>query len=346
MQTRRARLQAQSSDRVSNRRFLESMAMMQPAALRQLANALPPVAREVLPNPRALLPPRGDYRYGDEMFRKYLYDMNELERIPTEEEIIRDALREYRDPITGVITPNPNFTRNNNAAIRFCTRNNYLQCVKILLRNPDVDVNVDDEPLYQAIKHGNLDMVKALVERGANIINDEGDESLDVAMQGNNVDIVNYLIEQGAEISNALDFIEHPNVRSFAIINYIVRYYAFEFFNRPGDPDFDQAKFDEESDNLVLALEEIFQKRTVSSQEKLELATHLFNIGVPINVRRNDLLNFASTFCDSLPILEFLIARGLVVSRYTLSRALQNNCYENIRYLISQVPVGAAVPEQ
>lgn len=344
MQTRRARLEAIVQERqenyLSNREFLESMAMMQPEALRRLSNALHPVARQILPDARALLPPRGDYRYGERELRKYLYEL------PSENDIIANVLREYKDPISGVITPNPNFTANNNAALRHCTEYNYENCVRLLLKNPLVDVNVyNGAPLQNAIENKNLNMIRALVDRGAVITQGANtDETLSYAIYTNKLDIVKYFVEEkNVDIIRANDYLESRFVRSFAVYDYVLRKYIEKHVHLPNSANFNQDEFDGKNDIIISTLEEVIGKRSITIQQKIELATFLSDIGFVLNIRGNTLFNIACNFCDSLPLLQFLIARGFHVSSSAFNNANKEHCYEIIRFLISLVPVGGAV---
>ena len=73
-----------------------------------------------------------------------------------------------------------------------------------LSKSSNFDINVQDEkgytPLMYAIMNHNLDMVKFLVENGANInlCNKKGQSPLEIAYLYNCEDIATYLLEKGA----------------------------------------------------------------------------------------------------------------------------------------------------
>jgi hypothetical protein len=89
-------------------------------------------------------------------------------------------------------------------------------------------------PLLYASKWGNLEIVKLLVEKGANIniqaVN--GDTALSLARKSNNEKILNYLIEQGAvEFGNNIPF-QSGGIAGNQIINFQIGSYRISGGNR------------------------------------------------------------------------------------------------------------------
>ena len=103
--------------------LMQAMSRSQPLALRQLSNAIYTVGREVLANPAAILPPQGDYRYGQDKLIEYL---NRNQDIP-EEELLNVAFR------FNSIRNNKNLADLNFAGLRYCAARGYLRCVERII---------------------------------------------------------------------------------------------------------------------------------------------------------------------------------------------------------------------
>ena len=77
----------------------------------------------------------------------------------------------------------------------------------IIKTNPQLDINIQNEHGWTALMiasyHGNLDVVKVLVENGAdvNIQSNTGLTALMIASHTDHLDVVKLLIEIGADIS-------------------------------------------------------------------------------------------------------------------------------------------------
>ena len=91
-----------------------------------------------------------------------------------------------------------NFITNDEALI-YASSNGHLDVVKYLVDH-GANVNADDdEALIWASKNGHLDVVEYLVDNGANV-NAEDDYALRLASENGHTDIVKYLVDHGANI--------------------------------------------------------------------------------------------------------------------------------------------------
>ncbi len=86
-------------------------------------------------------------------------------------------------------------------ALGFASWPGHLEIVEYLLQN-DADNN-RGMPLQQAASHGNLDVVKALVEAGAdlNAIDEDGGTALSWAADPGRFEVIKYLVEHGADVN-------------------------------------------------------------------------------------------------------------------------------------------------
>ena len=82
------------------------------------------------------------------------------------------------------------------------------ETVRRLLRVPDIDVNAastfPSSPLTNAAANGNLEMVRLLVDAGADLNQKDGEEELTVLMKALNAEslpVVEYLISKGADVN-------------------------------------------------------------------------------------------------------------------------------------------------
>lgn len=165
MQTRRARVQAANLSRLTDPKFLQAFGRTNPLEARQLAVALR--NQEMYTEVMNVVPPRGDYRYGEDLSNLLFNDFDDI----TEDELLNTVLRTYitTNPVTGIKeeTINPNFTSNNFAALRFCALKGFERCIKRLL-DYGVDVHANnEEALMYASFQGNINIVKMLLKKGA-----------------------------------------------------------------------------------------------------------------------------------------------------------------------------------
>lgn len=356
--TRRSRLQDERAFNLSNPALFQAISQINPALGRNLAVALG--NREIYNSMMVNTFRRGHHLYGESQFHDYLRQ----NPVPTEESILNDALQITRDPNTQEILPNPNFTSNNNAAIRFCTLRNYEECVRRLLRNPDVDVNVvmnGRTPLSYAISNGNVNIARALIARGANIdfvpFVGARETSLLYAFQSNNIDMLRYIVSLGFNTLRLINYLSSSASRSsYEIIDLIMR----DYMNKGGNP----------QDNIVgEALLRIIRNNDederfspkLSPQQLIQIFAFVFDYdGFNIaNFRQqNDILDSACYLDDEfIPFVQFLISRGFQVRIRSIQAASGYDHYSGdmndrsdpemqmLRYLLSLIPVGQQIPQ-
>ena len=88
----------------------------------------------------------------------------------------------------------------NDNSLRSAARNGHLDVIKYLVDH-GANVNAeDDEALILASKYGHLDVVEYLVDHGANI-HAQDDQALIYATRNCHVDIVKYLVDHGANVN-------------------------------------------------------------------------------------------------------------------------------------------------
>jgi hypothetical protein len=91
---------------------------------------------------------------------------------------------------------------------------NASEVTRILNKGTHPDTGMGDGRGYTALQiasfHGHLDVVKILVDRGADVNKADihGDTALSSAAYGGHVEIVKYLIEKGADIHRAIDYLQ------------------------------------------------------------------------------------------------------------------------------------------
>lgn len=317
---------------MSDPKFLQAFGPLFPLEARRLAVALG--NRELYKETMAVLPPKGDYRYGDNIFHSYL---NQLE-VPTEQQILRDALRKYPG-----LEKNPNFTSNNNAALRFCTRHNYDLCVRVLLQNPDVNVNANrGEPLYYALRNQNLNMVKLLLDKGA-IINSTETEynSLRLAIYTNNLELIKFFITKYKDLDETAQEIYFCFLHiSFEVFYTIIQYFIEKYLN---NPNYNNLEISSEIEIVLIA--HIQLNHNISVQQHIELINFVFNQGVNLFGHGNTLLRVTCEKDDSyLPLVQVLIGMGFQVNKAAIKSAEYHNNKEIARYLLSLVPVNGIIP--
>lgn len=91
--------------------------------------------------------------------------------------------------------------------------NNHLSCLDLLLKNRQLgdingSVHINNKgqtPLYIAAKHGHLEVMTRLLDRGmhVNAVDSDGDTAILVASQEGNLDAMEVLVKAGADISIA-----------------------------------------------------------------------------------------------------------------------------------------------
>src|SRR3990167_6105996 len=95
-----------------------------------------------------------------------------------------------------------NVNTKNGKALMIAKAKGYTGLVKYLLEVGAVGV-IDHDEFMRAVKYGNIDRIKSLVEQGADI-HAENEEALRFVSKNGNIDVVKYLVDNGADI-NAQD---------------------------------------------------------------------------------------------------------------------------------------------
>ena len=343
--TRRARRQDDRVFNLSNPALFQAISQVNPALGRNLAVSL--ANREIYNSMMENTFRRGHHLYGEERFQEYLEDL------PTEERLLNDALQIIRDPNTQEIIPNPNFTSNNNAALRFCVRHNYEECVRRLLRDPRVDVNAGwgtRTVLSVAVENGNINMARALIARGAQVdlnLNARDDESLLFwALNSENVDMIQYIISLGLNTVQILDYFKINRRRSYEITDFVMKYYMNTYFDTSRRQD----------RKVYSALSYIVDNSTrtpirITSEQLIQIFTFVFDAGLDITgIIEHDgfsIFNYACYLDDTyIPFVQFLISRGFRVRLENLRSATGFNRWlglqprtgpEMLRFLLTQI---------
>ena len=346
--TRRARRQDDRVFNLSNPALFQAISQVNPALGRNLAVSL--ANREIYNSMMENTFRRGHHLYGEERFQEYLEDL------PTEERLLNDALQIIRDPNTQEIIPNPNFTSNDNAALRFCVEQNYEECVRRLLRDPRVDVNVNHGPfrgryiLTYAIQNGNINMTRALIARGARVdldINGNAgadDSLLFWALRSENLEMIQYVISLGVNTRRFLSYFDRRF--SYEITDFVMRFYMNTYFDRSTARD----------QKALRALSEIISNDLrepirISSEGLIQIFTFVFDAGLDISAEllndRYSIFNYACYLDDTyIPFVQFLISRGFRVRLENLRSATGFNRWlglqprtgpEMLRFLLTQI---------
>lgn len=88
---------------------------------------------------------------------------------------------------------------NYNTPLHFAVEHNAYYAIIELLKIDNIDINAlgefDQTPLHRAVIGGNLDIIKLLIEKGADpfMVDEKNESPLDYAKDEKNLDIVNYL---------------------------------------------------------------------------------------------------------------------------------------------------------
>jgi ankyrin repeat protein/L-ascorbate metabolism protein UlaG (beta-lactamase superfamily) len=102
--------------------------------------------------------------------------------------------------------------KDNSSTLFWASSGNAIDVVKYLIEEKKMDVNEVDNlnniPLNSAVEHGRLDIVKYLLEKGANINHALNNHStwLILAAQNNNPELIQLLIDKGTKINEYDDF--------------------------------------------------------------------------------------------------------------------------------------------
>lgn len=116
---------------------------------------------------------------------------------------------------------------NNELPLREAIFTGRLAIIKyLILKGADFNQRVKDNGLVRVIERGILYMVDFLVRNGANV-NFHNDEPIQLAIQVNNLDIVKYLMDKGANIHVALATAEAENRQE--ILDYLRTLYNIRY---------------------------------------------------------------------------------------------------------------------
>lgn len=307
MQTRQKRVQYENLLRVSDPKFLQAFGQMYPVEARQLALANKQLYTEVM----AVVPPRGDYRYGED-----LEDVLDNNREITEDVLLNTILRKYKrfNSVTNTYeeTKNPYFTSHDSAALRFCARRGYERCVKQLLEYDENVQYINGKPLFFESIYGGINIIKMFLEKGG-IISTEfflgvagsarvsGDVlryliSLNESMIYNNNFSVIQEIAQSIRLENENDKIE-------------IMKYVYEIVKRDN-------RFNQFPDAIGEALENLIL-RTLPTPIILDFITMILNDGFNVNWSRGKLLTAAlfQNERNALLWVQFVLSKGAIVRR-------------------------------
>lgn len=109
---------------------------------------------------------------------------------------------------------------NINYALIKAVKREYVNLVKYLI-DKGADIHVDEEtPLINAVTNNDLEVVECLVNNGADVCA-KNNLPIKIAAKNSNEAMVKYFVENGADI-NVLDEIKGYNINDFEIVKYLV----------------------------------------------------------------------------------------------------------------------------
>lgn len=318
MQTRRQKLEEDESIReeklrqlLSNPKLLQAFGPQHPLEARQLALALK--NRDLYKEVMAVVPPRGDYRYGED-----LEDVLDNNIDITEDVLLNTILRKYKrfNSVTNTYeeTRNPYFTSHNAAALRFCAERGYERCVKQLLEYDENVQYINGKPLFYDSIYGGLNIIKMLIKKGA-IVNEENflDAARSPRVSG---DVLRYFISLNESLIYARNFSVIRNIAiSYRLENendkIEIMKYVYEIVKR--DNRLNQFPV---PDAIGSALENLI----VNNQPTpiiLDFFTMILNDGFNVNWGEGNLLSaaFFNNLRDALLWVQFLLSKGATVRR-------------------------------
>lgn len=158
------------------------------------------------------------YKRGRTWSDYYIKDLIKIARIPANNVIVNGAYAERLDWIIEGLKNGADInTYLGNYPLIIAVDAGNLDIVKYLVEHgADIHI-VHDFPLRSASEHGYLDIVKYLVEKGANINDvDLFTKPLSLAGENGHLDVIKYLVENGADI----------RARDDEAIRYVDSYYG------------------------------------------------------------------------------------------------------------------------
>ncbi|WP_338966784.1 ankyrin repeat domain-containing protein [Spiroplasma endosymbiont of Lonchoptera lutea] len=200
------------------------------------------------------------------------------------------------------------FNKGNGVILSISINKNNLELTKLLIilnnKNSEMinDFLMDWSPLQYAIFHGNLDIVKLLLENGANINlqNNNGNNALITAVENGHTDIVKLLLKNGADINHQNKFGITPLITAATYGELDIMKLLLE----KGANINHQNKFG------------ITPLITAASHDKLEIVKLLLENGATINLtdkNGNTALITAATY-GKLDIVKLLLEKGAAIN--------------------------------
>ena len=339
MQTRRARVQDANLSRLSDPKFLQAFGRTNPLEARQLAVALG--NRDLYNEVMNVVPPRGDYRYGERLddLLEYIPEFRNL----SEDVLLNTVLRTYTttNPVTGIKeeTINPNFTSHNSAALRFCAKKGFERCVKRLL-DYDVDVHANEEEALLFASKYNINIVKMLLKKGA-ILNAD---HLYMAARWAQYDILRYYIS----LNKSLLYEQYGNIYVALAANLDIR---TETIDEDGIATmrfiYEIAKRDNKLDELQNAIGNALSALATyinPTPSLFALMTDIFNDGFPIHWQDDQIL-FRAVNQENIQMIEYLLSKGATILARHIKTAYEDKFDSDdthdgriLFFLLSRIP--------
>ncbi len=125
----------------------------------------------------------------------YIQDLRKINKTNAEE-YLESGSKEGR--ITQVAIALELGAKGNNVALKLASRNGHLEVVKYIIEQ-GADIHIDDDEALKLASRGHLDVVKYLLEQGADIHIDDDFPLIEASAYGY-LEVVKYLVSQGANI--------------------------------------------------------------------------------------------------------------------------------------------------
>ena len=203
-------------------------------------------------------------------------------------------------------------------ALSLACENGHLNVVKYLVENgANIHVGIE-RPLRSACREGHLKVVKYLVEHGANIRETNDEYALVVAAEEGHLAVVQYLVEQGAHIQGQYNEALRSACRygHLAVVQYLVEQGADIQVN------------DDEEDPLVSA----------AAGGHLAIIQYLKEQGADIHMDMEHALKSASRY-GHLAIVKYLVEQGAdihIEDELVLMIAAERGYLKLVKYLVEQ----------
>ena len=190
-----------------------------------------------------------------------------------------------------------------------------LEIVKYLVDNGADIYSGNNSPLMNAVGNGRLEIIKYLVEKGVNI-HARNDDALAEASKKGHLEIVKYLIKNGADIHTKNDcaLIWASLKNNFEIVKYLV----------------------EKGANIHAKNDEAL--KYASACGYFDIVKYLVEKGANINAKNNEALAYAS-INNHLKIVKYLIEKGANIhseNDLALFWAITKDCLNVVMYLVEK----------